>query len=243
MLRLRSCFGFTTASGELKTIFTSVLIAQIATLLACGIYVSTQLKWKLIPSFPETIRFLQDQHHFIILSALVSIGVLLCVFLIKKTNGWCWYDLGISKPYTGKLQTVYILVAAITLMEVFYIGWGQVINEFGGNEKFKTFASVPAAWKLFYLFWLVTIVPLLEELLFRGAIQKVISQVAGIRTGLVFQAVIFAAMHDSYLNYIPIFVFGIVLGVVYVRTKSVWLPAIIHSSTNFLTLIVAAYRA
>lgn len=233
---------FITGTRYFRTLFASVLIAQIAILIVCGIYVAMQLKWALIPSFSETIRFLQDQRHFILLSALAPVGLLLCVFLMKKTNGWSWNDLGVRKAVAGKLQVVVIVVAAIALTEVIYIGWSHVSDAFRAGEKLEIFSSVSTSWKLFYFVWFFTITPLVEELLFRGAVLKVMSQVSGVHAGVVCQAIIFAAMHDTYINYVPIFLLGIVLGIVYIRTKSIWLPAIVHSAVNFLALIGVAYR-
>ena len=237
LLRSRIFYSNTTATGSFQALFVSILIAQIATILVFSIYVAAQLKWALMPSFSEGIQFFKNQHHFLFLSALVPVGLMLCVFIMKNTNDWRWSDLGIRKPVTGKFQIFNIVAAAIVLTEVVYIGWGHISDTFRADEKFDAFSSVSTAWKSFYLVWLFTIAPLLEELLFRGVILKVSSQIAGIRAGIVFQAIIFTAMHDSYVDYIPIFLFGIILGTVYARTKSIWFPTIVHSVTNFLALI------
>lgn len=247
VLLLRPSSQFTRVNGALKTLFASMFVAQGVTLLACALYIAVQLRWAPIPAFSEGIRFFQDQRHFILLSALVPAGLCLGAFLLKKANDWRWSDLGVRRAAGSNVQAVFVVVAAIAVTEAIYFGWSHVSDTFGATAPYKglsseTFSSVSPAWKLFCLVWFLAIGAFVEELLFRGAMLKVISQVAGIRAGLLLQAVIFAAMHDTYMNFVPIFLFGMIAGIVYIRTESIWLPAIVHSATNFLTLLGIAYQ-
>lgn len=83
----------------------------------------------------------------------------------------------------------------------------------------------------------IAIVPALaEEFLFRGCILSNLLPYG--KTGaIVFSALLFSLMHGNFAQFLYTFVAGLVLGIVYIETGSIWTPTFIHLFNNFYSLI------
>ena len=78
----------------------------------------------------------------------------------------------------------------------------------------------------------VVIAPIAEEALFRGVLFSGLKDRLGSLPGLVLSAAIFAAVHFSLYQFIPLFVFGLMLAYLVSTTRSI-LPAILcHALFN-----------
>jgi membrane protease YdiL (CAAX protease family) len=80
-------------------------------------------------------------------------------------------------------------------------------------------------------------VPLAEETFFRGFILAGLRNRMRAPVALVVSAAIFAVFHVEPGLYVPIFMLGLALGWVYLRTGSVWPGILIHAVQNSLALI------
>ena len=83
----------------------------------------------------------------------------------------------------------------------------------------------------------IAIVPALaEEFLFRGCVLSNLLPYG--KTGaIVFSALLFSLMHGNFAQFLYTFVAGLVLGIVYIETGSIWTPTFIHLFNNFYNLI------
>jgi membrane protease YdiL (CAAX protease family) len=85
----------------------------------------------------------------------------------------------------------------------------------------------------------IAVVPALcEEITMRGALARSL-QPLGARTAVVISAVAFAAFHMSFLRLGPTFTLGLVLGVLALRTGTIWPAVVAHLANNALALLVA----
>lgn len=85
-------------------------------------------------------------------------------------------------------------------------------------------------------FGIATAASLSEEVFFRGFLQP--------RLGLLGQAVLFALAHLSYVNVLQVvvtFALGLLFGILYQRTRSLWAPIAAHFTFNLLMLLAAIY--
>lgn len=48
---------------------------------------------------------------------------------------------------------------------------------------------------------------------------------------------VFALLHFNYIQFLPLFVFGVVLAMIYTLIGKLWLAIFLHSANNFLQLI------
>lgn len=72
-----------------------------------------------------------------------------------------------------------------------------------------------------------------EEMLFRGAVQNLLSRWFKMPIlGVVITAIIFSAIHGSYLGFLSRFALGFVLGWMFYRTGNIWLSVLGHFFNN-----------
>ena len=80
-------------------------------------------------------------------------------------------------------------------------------------------------------------VGLVEEILFRGILQRALEKRIGIWPGVLLASALFATMHSAYANVFEIIfagVIGLLFGVIYIWTKSIIIITVIHGVLNIL---------
>ncbi len=81
------------------------------------------------------------------------------------------------------------------------------------------------------------VVPFFEELLFRGLVMNELLKIMRPWAAIVIQAVFFAVAHRTLFQLFFTLVFGILLGIMYRKTKSIKYVAICHGIFNFTAFI------
>ena len=81
--------------------------------------------------------------------------------------------------------------------------------------------------------------PLLEEILFRGIIQKGLMN-GGLKpiNAIALSAFIFGAFHMNPWQFVGAFLLGLVLGLVYYRTQSLLMAILLHAFNNFISSLM-----
>jgi membrane protease YdiL (CAAX protease family) len=87
----------------------------------------------------------------------------------------------------------------------------------------------------------VLIIPIFEEILFRGLIYNELKTHLNIILAIILQSVIFAAAHGNMLQGIYTFIMGVILAIVYNRTGSIIAPILFHIMYNLLGSIVLPF--
>ena len=82
--------------------------------------------------------------------------------------------------------------------------------------------------------------PFAEEIFFRGYLLAALVSPIGARRATVVSAAIFAVAHLVVGAMIPIFFTGLLLGWLYLRTRSIWPPLAAHAAQNLIAISVAA---
>jgi membrane protease YdiL (CAAX protease family) len=93
---------------------------------------------------------------------------------------------------------------------------------------------------LLTLAMLVVIAPIAEELLFRGLVFNSLAARWGLRRATVVVALIFGLFHA---NAPAMFVFGLVLTVIYIKTRSLLVPMACHALNNLIPALLLFERA
>lgn len=80
----------------------------------------------------------------------------------------------------------------------------------------------------------VAIIPaIVEELYFRASLQKILMDWTGKPyLAIILTAVLFSAFHFSYFGFLSRMSLGIILGIIYYYTKTIWLPIWMHFINN-----------
>lgn len=91
---------------------------------------------------------------------------------------------------------------------------------------------------LINLFAVALIPAFVEELYFRGTMQKTFKNLSGNPVlAIIITAIIFSGFHFSYFGFLSRMMLGIVLGFIYEYTKSIWMPILLHFINNAFAII------
>ncbi len=91
---------------------------------------------------------------------------------------------------------------------------------------------------VFTIFAVALIPAFVEELYFRGALQKTVKDWSGKPVlAIVITAIIFSAFHFSYYGFLSRMLLGILLGFIYEYGGSIWLSILLHFINNGIAVI------
>lgn len=167
------------------------------------------------------------------LSTIIYLFVPLIYVHIK--DHWTFKDLGIN----FKIKSRWILIASLIFYT--YYGWHN------------TLGVQITSYQLLFLFYSNAF---LEEFLFRGVIQSKLERAFGQKKSLIYQAVVFMMMHfpvntfqfslnGDLLRFFSFFGFqllnGIVFGLIYLKTRNLWVTVICHYLGNWLGAIITLF--
>ncbi len=118
------------------------------------------------------------------------------------------------------------------------------LNEslFGVNENYYSeylYLDYPLLWAILFT---AILPPIFEELGFRGFLFNSLQKVVSERITIVATAFIFALIHFSFISFIWIFPFGLILGYIRSKYNTLWYGIIIHFIHNFVVLMIDYYN-
>lgn len=147
-------------------------------------------------------------------------------FKFNWKSNWILWGVG------GYLVATPIVILVSLLNEQIWQGQGgsnpilQIVLE-GKN---------PIALLMFFLTAAVA-APLFEEFLFRGFLLPSLTRYLPVWGSIGISALIFGVAHLSFSEILPLTTLGIILGVVYTRTRNLLAPMLLHSLWNSTTLV------
>ncbi|MEO5683392.1 MAG: CPBP family intramembrane glutamic endopeptidase [Chitinophagaceae bacterium] len=173
---------------------------------------------------------------------------------IMSRSPFTW--LGYREGFNGKQVMLTVIIMAACLPIVGALGeLNQLIplskslqaivqkmedNYIKQAEALATMRSFPE-----YIFSLVVMALLpavFEETLFRGALQQVL--IAWFKkpvVAIVITSILFSAMHISWFGFLPRFALGMVLGLLFYYSRSLWLSMLAHFLNNALAVTYMYY--
>lgn len=96
-------------------------------------------------------------------------------------------------------------------------------------------ATNPALYNTLMLFSVLVVAPITEEFIFRGVLLHRWGVKWGIRPAIVMTSVLFGVLHS---NLIGLFVFGVVMSLLYLSTRSLLVPMVAHAMNNAIASAV-----
>lgn len=106
------------------------------------------------------------------------------------------------------------------------------------NDQFAKLLKEPVS----LVIMTVILAPILEEILFRGIIMKgIIKNKVKPMTAIIVSAFIFGAVHFNPWQFAGAFLLGLVLGLVYHKTRSLLMPILLHAFNNLTSAIMMLY--
>ena len=169
-----------------------------------------------------------------IVSAIICVGLIIAIVKVRRSVSIAEY-LGF-RPITGK---IILISLAITAGFIVLSGSADTFLERPVPEfMLDTYST--SVWPA--LLWIAFIVfaPAFEEIFFRGFLFEGFRQARiGVIGAIGLTAAGWALLHIQYGVYeiVTIFVIGIVLGVVRLKTDSLWSPLVMHAFFNLIAMI------
>lgn len=178
---------------------------------------------------------------FFFLQWLVIFTPLLILTQKKYKLGWSKF--GFAKyslwKSIGLIIAAYFLNLAINIIISMIVIYGNIkIPGYEMQESvFKLFGGDLASIILSGVI-VILIAPLVEEIFFRGFLLRALANRAGNALGSIITALIFALLHFPWQSIIPVFILGLIINSLVIRTKSIW-PAIgFHIFNNSIAFTI-----
>lgn len=111
------------------------------------------------------------------------------------------------------------------------------------EELYKFLLTSNSLAEFIFVVTIVALIPsIVEEILFRGLIQRSIEKTTSPYRSAIITGIIFGAYHFNPFSFVPLAALGIFLGFLTVRTGSVWTSVVVHFVNNFLACLAVYYN-
>lgn len=152
--------------------------------------------------------------------------------------------LGRTRPHSWKL-----LIALVIFILLFSLGSAQLFYYFlsfshpafvESHLQHNLFLSssetfYPELYNFLTLIAVLIVAPITEEFIFRGILLHRWAAKWGMTPGLLISALLFGLLHS---NVIGLFVFGLMMALLYLKTRSLFVPIACHALNNFLAVVL-----
>ena len=173
---------------------------------------------------------------------LLAGGVALVVwFLGLRSSSSPLRSLGLVRPKTSLGMSSLLALAALAFSIGATFVYGFIVDQLGADAlrppEIESEILFPGAGILLTLQALALVTPISEEVMFRGFVLKGLLNHVGSGPAVVSTALVFSAFHFDAGTLIPIFLTGLALGWLHVRTGSLWPCIVAHAGQNLLALL------
>lgn len=147
-------------------------------------------------------------------------------FNIKFFDNWFFWGLG------GYLVAIPCLLLVSLINQQIWNGQG------GSNPLLYLALQAQDKVALAIFFFTVSIAaPIFEEIIFRGFFLPSLTRYLSVTTSIIVSGLLFAIAHLSLAEVLPLATLGILLGVVYTRSRNILAPMLLHSLWNSGTIL------
>lgn len=172
-----------------------------------------------------------------IAEGVIGIGVMTIVYLVKRYMIWPLPKCSVGKPYDwgfaalGAMTMLGVSILYMYLVDMIDLSVvKKAMTEY--NEMIEV-ASASKADLYMYFIALVVLIPILEEMIFRGVIFAGMMQLNRPYLAVIGSAVFFGAMHVQPIQVGYAFLSGVILGLIYYYTQNLCMTILAHIIFNF----------
>lgn len=231
-----------TYSLSLRRITIIFMVAYFFTIAVDSLYIWWLLGFDPSPSFWAGVELSLNRSAFALLELLndgalaVALIFLLIAYKIGRTA------IGLS---SGNLTLKSFIAMSLLGLIGFSVIWVVKYFLVGPNpnteleKTFTDFQSLGLSFLIFRILWSSSGAIVLEEIIYRGIIYSTIRERIGIIPGVILSSLLFAVGHmrSSADTIIAMFFVGIILALIYERTKSLYPLMLAHAINNLIVLI------
>jgi uncharacterized protein len=177
---------------------------------------------------------------------LTSLATVLVIAVLARRSGLDWRRL-LGPPVTREMLPLALILVPVALL-TFAAALATYIPLSYLSPRFVTWLLEPRTLFEAKSFgqWILLMIagavgaPIMEEILFRGILLQRWAFKWGTTTGVVASSALFAMLHQEWVGH---FLFGVALSLLYLRTRSLWLPMVAHAANNFVFLLPSLRQA
>ena len=154
---------------------------------------------------------------------LILTNIIYIIYIIKK------YRIKVNKyNLIDNYPKIYLFISIPLFLNSLIL----LIN----NQKIPTINIYIA------LFGSVIIGPILEELVFRYLIYNNLNKYNKKNTSIILSSIIFALVHNGFINIVYAFIIGTILTIIYSKNKNIKEVIILHMVANLMSLLIKEYN-
>lgn len=183
---------------------------------------------------------------YMLLSKVVDKEFSMLVFYVVVTTTILWISCVYKKVIEGKSASFNLHLSNWLILPLTIIG-GLIIS-IGISSPISELIPIPEVFKkyllesclnanIFTFFTLVIAAPLLEEAIFRGVILDGLLKKYSPQRSIVISSLLFGIAHLNPWQFVGAFLFGLFIGWVYYKTRSLLPSILMHAANNLLAFI------
>lgn len=169
----------------------------------------------------------------VIISSISFIVVIWISSKIFKTKFRLHY-----RPLKFNIVLYSALMAICFVISYPFITISSFINNLEQNiiELTKVNLSINKSLYLYY-FIVIIVMPILEEIYYRKIILCQIEKKYNSLKAILISSLMFSIFHMDYIQFQISFIFGLLVGYIYVKTRRIEIPILLHSLVNLFIII------
>jgi membrane protease YdiL (CAAX protease family) len=175
-----------------------------------------------------------------------SLVLLICAFVHALHGGV--RPLGIASDASPRSVLFGFLLYAAAAPGLFgvLLAWSRLLDRLGIDAPAQSITELAGelqgAALVGFAVLIVVVIPLCEELIFRGFLQPLLVRKLGVTGGLLATGVLFAVPHRNLSASVPILVLALVLGTIMQRTQRIAGSWFVHGLHNAVTLVIVVWK-
>lgn len=164
------------------------------------------------------------------------------VFLLTVTLGYMiyhWKD--VAYLFKGmRFNLIFILsFPTLAILLAVNMGYHNMVNRILGIEPQDSLETITNNFSFEMLVFSICVFPaVVEEIGFRGVVQERMAKAVGNKIGYIATSFLFVALHFSILSAPYLFLLSMFLCWVRTKTRTLYLPMVLHFLHNFVVLVV-----
>lgn len=179
---------------------------------------------------------------------MFAASAILFALLVEKKEWLGYFKLNKSIDISMLLWSVFAMLASYPLLyytttvltEIDLPEWAGSMDD-SSIELLSSMLAMNTPLDFIISLIIIAIIPAIaEELFFRGALQKLLTERMNPHVGIFIASFVFAAIHFQIVGLPPKLILGLVLGYIFYYTKNLWYPIILHFLNNG-TQVAALY--
>lgn len=170
-------------------------------------------------------------------ASTVIFGVVFVVLIgVGRLMGRTWADLGFRRPSNGWLIGGVFLSAMLLPIRILLVLLIMGLPNEAASESEPIFVLDGWFWMTFglFLFTAIVLAPLTEELVFRAILYGWLRRLGGVIMAALVSGILFGLAHLDVRMAIANSIMGVALALVYERSRSLWVPIMMHFINNLI---------